>query len=298
MAVQAQYLSSLNHGNVFCEDFLHTNGDLLGRYYNYAGQNIFNETMLSEAQSDLTCNNNGSRKRNRDDCHSQMVHQQPFRFPKLPKTQATSTSGRSSTYSPSTHNDLNSHFLHHQIQEIDSFILLENQKLQYAMREAQKKHSRSLLTVIEQQVLRKLQEKDNELVIARRRNAELEEKLRQMSAENQIWFNVAKNNESMVSTLKSSLEQILLQSQGQLKEGFGDSGSVDDDAQSCCNDDNNNNTLKIQQKRCCKVCKENEVSVLLLPCRHLCLCKSCDAIVDSCPICDSTKSASLQIFTC
>ncbi|PIA40680.1 hypothetical protein AQUCO_02400026v1 [Aquilegia coerulea] len=324
MAVQAQYMSPvLRATNVF-EEF--HSGNLFGSYYNHGvqQQQFLNGTVFSEPESELTCNNmSGSRKRNRDDHHQHsnlplqmMNQQQQFRFLKSSKIQesnrseVTSTSGRSYENDQYINvNDLNSHLLHQNL-EIDALILLQNEKLRSGIEEARKRHCRSLLSVLELQVLKRLEEKECELANASRRNAELEEKVKQMNAENQIWFNIAKNNESIVCTLKSSLEQILFQNQGQVKEGYGDSESVTDDAQSsCCKEDKTtsssswkniekivqeNNELK--QRKYCKVCHENEVSVLLLPCRHLCLCKNCESKLDTCPICNSLKNASLQIF--
>ncbi|ONK78193.1 uncharacterized protein A4U43_C02F15510 [Asparagus officinalis] len=166
---------------------------------------------------------------------------------------------------------------------------------------------------MEQQVLKRLKEKDLELEIASRKNAELEDKVRQIAAENQIWFNVAKNNEAIVSSLRSSLEQVLLQNTAvdvvKSKEGYGDSEGPAlpaDDAQSCCFggvEERANGAVKSEiatavkeSRRNCKICGEKDVSVLLLPCRHLCLCRDCEARVDTCPICHVTKNASLQIF--
>ncbi|KAF5182783.1 Boi-related e3 ubiquitin-protein ligase 1-like [Thalictrum thalictroides] len=319
MAVQAQYMSpvlrSKNNTNVF-EEFY--NGNL---YYNNGGgqQQFLNGTVFSEPESELT-NMSGSRKRNRDDQQQlQMMNQQQqqFRFLKSSKIQesnrseVTSTSGR--TYGNDHFlnvNDLNSHLLHQNL-EIEALIQLQNEKLRSGLEEARKRHCRSLLSVLELQIFKRIEEKESELANASRRNAELEEKIKQMNAENQIWFNIAKNNESIVCSLKSNLEQILLQNQGEVNEGYGDSESVtDDDAQSssCCKDEHKTKTLstdletivkenyELKQRKFCKVCHENEVSVLLLPCRHLCLCKNCESKLDSCPICNSLKNASLQIF--
>ncbi|RZC60428.1 hypothetical protein C5167_022185 [Papaver somniferum] len=257
----------------------------------------------------------------------------------------TSTSGRSSvlTSSPApmgSQQDLlmntNHHrLLHHQNLEIDALILLHNEKLRSVIEETQKRQCRSLVSAVEEQVLKRLAEKETELQNAGRKNAELEEKLKQLNAENQVWFNVAKNNEAIASSLKSTLQQILLQNNntksgveagGELlltanttsnhdqKEGFGDSDGLvieglDDDAQSSCYGGKHNQEDKKRKlvdakdnkgtstiKKSCKVCEKNEVSVLVLPCRHLCLCKECEAKLDYCPICKAAKKASLQIF--
>lgn len=172
---------------------------------------------------------------------------------------------------------------------------------------------------MEQAVIRRLREKEAELDSVSRRNAELEEKIQQIAAENQIWFNVARNNEAIVSSLRASLEQVLQNAnvagagamppavpQAQdVEEGYGDSdcAAPADDVQSCCYEgggdlEKSKSGLpkEPRQQRVCKVCMEQEVSVLLLPCRHLCLCKQCEARLDACPVCNAVKNASLQIF--
>ncbi|XP_077212342.1 putative BOI-related E3 ubiquitin-protein ligase 3 [Tasmannia lanceolata] len=333
MAVQAQYPENAFRvrNGVFEEIQLqqyreNQSANLFKGYSNYSGQQILNGTVFSDPGSELTCNVSGSRKRNRDDPmpsftdhqHQQISNQ--LRFVKIPKVSdpistglqlcndvnrlngsgMTSTSGRSALVSPLSQ-DLAS-FIYQQNIETDALIRLQNEKLRLGLEETRKLHCRSLLSILEQQVMKKLTEKETELENASRRNAELEEKVKQMSAENQIWFKVAKNNEAIVSNLRTSLEQVvLLQNTGLAKEGYGDS----DDAQSCFygvkdtaeNDDKailENQELK--NRKSCKVCRKNDVSVLLLPCRHLCLCKECESTLDSCPICNSMKNASIQIF--
>lgn len=46
--------------------------------------------------------------------------------------------------------------------------------------------------------------------------------------------------------------------------------------------------------RDCVVCQSAAVSVVLLPCRHACVCDSCGAHFQSCPIC---RAVVLQSFT-
>ncbi|KAF8390788.1 hypothetical protein HHK36_025316 [Tetracentron sinense] len=348
MAVRAQYPSNAFsiRSNVLDEFQPHRenlSSNLFCGLNNYAGQQILIGTVFSEPESALTCNVSGSRKRNRGDQmvltqqnQQQQVSQQLL-FANLPEKTATtatavsssaqlsyeenrlyesggtSTSGRSPGASPSVVSpvaqDLGA-YLYRQNLEFDALIRLQNEKLRSVLEDSRKTHCRSILLFLEQQVLKKLKVKEIELENANRRKAELEEKVKQMSAENQIWFDVAKNNETIASSLKSSLEQILLQKAGQTKEGFGESDGMAvlaNDAQSCCYEVTENDKTSVAEKtmrknrelkhsKSCKVCRQNDVSVLLLPCRHLCLCKCCESKIEYCPICQSMKNASLQIF--
>ncbi|KAG2640869.1 hypothetical protein PVAP13_2KG124600 [Panicum virgatum] len=45
----------------------------------------------------------------------------------------------------------------------------------------------------------------------------------------------------------------------------------------------------------CTVCYSRAACMLLLPCRHICACKSCEVILTHCPICDSTKANAVEV---
>mmetsp|Transcript_20806 Transcript_20806/g.43465 ORF Transcript_20806/g.43465 Transcript_20806/m.43465 type:complete len:97 (+) Transcript_20806:72-362(+) len=52
------------------------------------------------------------------------------------------------------------------------------------------------------------------------------------------------------------------------------------------------------EKLCC-VCMEKERQVLLMPCRHLCVCRGCseDARLLDCPICRSDISERMVVYS-
>lgn len=160
----------------------------------------------------------------------------------------------------------------------------------------------SLLRAIEKSVGAKLQEKDFEIETINRKNKELAERIKQVATEAQNWHYRAKYNESLVNLLKTNLQQALSQGAEQMKEGFGDS-EIDDTA-SCIDPNNFLNhpsvTIKLSSTKgvnmTCRVCKAKEVSFLLMPCRHLCLCIDCEGLVSVCPVCQLMKTASVQVY--
>ncbi len=50
------------------------------------------------------------------------------------------------------------------------------------------------------------------------------------------------------------------------------------------------------EERLCAVCLENERSIVLEPCGHLCLCKECSPRIDKCPFCRQTPTRRLPVF--
>ncbi|CAL9138783.1 unnamed protein product [Musa acuminata var. zebrina] len=279
-----------------------------------------NATVFTDPQSELTCNASGSRKRAREESMPSPVLAPQFRGPnsapaslnpvgdknicgvlpqyRLLESSATSTSDRfvsaSQAVSP-LFRDLIS-LIYQQTLEMDALVRLQNERLRTGLEEARKRHCRVFLSAMEQQVTKRLMEKEAELERAVRRNAELEEKVRQMSEENQIWFSMAKNNEAVVSSLKASLGHALLQNAAvAAREGYGDSKSTPlpaDDAHSCCFEVEEDDT---RWRMTCRACRATDACFLLLPCRHVSLCKDCEPEADACPVCGSAKNAGVQV---
>lgn len=149
--------------------------------------------------------------------------------------------------------------------------------------------------MVEEKIHRKLQGKEAEIEDINKRNMELEEQIRQLSTELSSWQNHAKYNENMVMALKFSLQKLYAQNGGD-NEGCGER-EVDDSA-SCSNrggiDFHEREDFK--ESRSCKMCRVNEVCMVMLPCRHLCLCKGCESKLSMCPLCHSSKLISIEIF--
>ncbi|KAH7670080.1 putative E3 ubiquitin ligase protein [Dioscorea alata] len=324
MAVQAQYPS-----NPISPDFLlsrvaagsgrttmDANGLLM---YNGNGG-----AVLSDPQSQLTTTFNHpastmsmsmSRKRNRDEL---MPLPSQFQYQLAPnpsdvhtrvlESAGASTSGRLIT-APGL---LAAHLSH----EVDFLLRQHNERLRVGLEESVKRHCSVLHSVLEKQFLASLQEKQAELHKAVQRNLELEVKVRQLNAEKEMWFTAAKNSEAIVAGLKESLEQALLINQAVTKEcGDVSYPAAEDEESFCLQGEEKDRRLAsgvgvdveegigespemVCQSviKCCRVCQERDVCVLLLPCKHLCLCKDCASALDTCPVCRSPKNASLHVI--
>ncbi|KAA3462631.1 E3 ubiquitin-protein ligase BOI-like [Gossypium australe] len=193
--------------------------------------------------------------------------------------------------------------LDRQKEEFDQYIKIQEEHLTKGIRDMKQRHMASFLAAIEKGISKKLREKDMELETMNNKNRELVERIKQVTAEAHNWHYRAKYNESVVNVLKSNLQQVISQGAQHGKEGFGDS-EVDDAASYI--DPNNFLSIPLGAAKCaskgmkehiiCRACNAKEVSILLMPCRHLCLCKDCDLSINVCPVCQVTKTAGVQVY--
>ncbi|XP_007199425.2 probable BOI-related E3 ubiquitin-protein ligase 3 [Prunus persica] len=182
-----------------------------------------------------------------------------------------------------------------QRQEIDQYIRLQNERLRLVLQEQRKQQLAMLLKKIESTTQVLLKQKDDEITQANRRRMELEDFLRKLEAENQAWQRVAQENEAMVVSLNNTLEQYRERVSCCLINGA-------DDAESCCDnreeEEAESDGVDYEQIRMkmkvCKSCNSRSSCVLFLPCRHLCSCKACEAVLDCCPVCRTPKKASIE----
>ncbi|KAG4382428.1 hypothetical protein AAZX31_14G081200 [Glycine max] len=183
--------------------------------------------------------------------------------------------------------------------EIDRFLKVQGERLRQAVLEKVQATQLQSVSLIEDKVLQKLREKEAEVESINKRNMELEDRMEQLTVEAGTWQQRARYNENMISALKFNLQQAYVQSRDS-KEGCGDS-EVDDTA-SCCNGRSldfhllSRENTDMKEMMTCKACRVNEVTMVLLPCKHLCLCKDCESKLSFCPLCQSSKFIGMEVY--
>ncbi|KAF3771599.1 putative BOI-related E3 ubiquitin-protein ligase 3 [Nymphaea thermarum] len=96
------------------------------------------------------------------------------------------------------------------------------------------------MAVLEGTIVKKLKQKELKIESIGKVNCALEERVRSLCIENQIWQNLARSNEATSNALRSNLEQVLAQA----NEGHGDSKEDAGAAESCCCNNNNNKSAE------------------------------------------------------
>lgn len=174
--------------------------------------------------------------------------------------------------------------------------------------ERRKRQARKIMDAIEESVAKKLRAKEEEIEKIRKLNWALEQRVKSLCLENQIWRDLAQTNEATANALRTNLEQALAAAtqarDGRIPAAGSHQGldeDVVDDAESCCGsscqeEDKERRLLGIEDtSRLCRNCNKEECCVLLLPCRHLCLCTICGSSLHTCPVCKTAKTASVHV---
>ncbi|KAF3780859.1 putative BOI-related E3 ubiquitin-protein ligase 2 [Nymphaea thermarum] len=104
-------------------------------------------------------------------------------------------------------------------QEIERFIALQTERVRSDLKEKQKRQSKRLMAVLERTIVKKLKQKEAEIESIGKVNCALEDRVRSLCIENQIWQNLPRSNEATANALRSNLEQVLAQA----NKGHGDS---------------------------------------------------------------------------
>ncbi|KAL0905036.1 hypothetical protein M5K25_027208 [Dendrobium thyrsiflorum] len=183
--------------------------------------------------------------------------------------------------------------INQQKNEIEQFLITQGEQLRREMAAKRKNHYRILLATVEKSLGNKLREKEAEVAVAARRAAELQDRLNRLRTESMAWQAKAMAEQSAAASLQAQLQQAAAIAAPAGEECYGESPA--EDAGSAFVDPDRPNKLN----RPCWSCNTRPASVVLLPCRHLCICPACDcagAANDGCPACGCSQSGSLEVY--
>ncbi|KFK30145.1 hypothetical protein AALP_AA7G222500 [Arabis alpina] len=181
-----------------------------------------------------------------------------------------------------------------QRQEIDTFIRLQNERLRYVLQEQRKQEMEMILRRMETKALVLMSQKEEEMLKAMKKNMELEDLLKKMEIENQTWQRIARENEALVVTLNSTIQQV---KERAVTATCHDATEVEDEGSCCGGGGGEDIPVKKLSSCCCWNCGSNgETRVLFLPCRHLCCCIECEDGLVLCPICNTPKKNRIEAF--
>ncbi|KAJ4784531.1 SBP (S-ribonuclease binding protein) family protein [Rhynchospora pubera] len=181
--------------------------------------------------------------------------------------------------------------------QIDRFLHDHCERLRRALTETQRRHHVALLGSAESLTARRLREKESELDRAVRRGAELEDRISNLKSELMTWQSKALSYQSTAASLHARLQQAAAAQAQQPGPSDEPVTNPAEDAESGYIDPD-----RVEPSgpiRLCKVCRARTVSVVLLPCRHLCLCDCCDvaaACDGACPLCHCVSTGCVQVF--
>jgi len=190
---------------------------------------------------------------------------------------------------------------------------LQAERLRRALADARRRQYRSLLVAAEAVASQRIREKEAEASEAARRGADLEDRVARLRAEAAAWQAKALADQSTAAALHAQLQQAAAaaQARGKAEEEEDNAGAAADDAGSCFVDPDR--VVEIAPPlpppaRPCRACRQASASVMLLPCRHLCVCADCEpavpatapfaagAVAAACPMCRGAVTGTVQVF--
>ncbi|KAL0693397.1 hypothetical protein Bca4012_060577 [Brassica carinata] len=191
--------------------------------------------------------------------------------------------------------------IHQQQSDIDLFVAQQTQTLRLELEARQRTQTWSLASAVQSAIVKKLKQRDDEIVRMGKLNYVLQERAKSLYVENQILRDLARTSEATANTLRSNLEHVLSQVD-ELPATVATGGDVfhppveEDAVSSCGSCDGGDGGDVTAVTGGCKRCGERTASVLVLPCRHLCLCTVCgSALLQACPVCDTVMNASVHV---
>ncbi|KAG6527014.1 hypothetical protein ZIOFF_009101 [Zingiber officinale] len=166
--------------------------------------------------------------------------------------------------------------------EIERFLHGHGEYLRRTLEERRRRSIRSLLVAARKTAAQRLREKEADVERAASRGAELEHRLAHLRTESMAWQARAKAGHAEAASLHAQLQQASAailppKSADSAESAFGES--------------------QLEPEWVCRACWGRPASVVILPCRHLCLCDVCDGgAEEACPVCRCVRTGGVRIL--
>ncbi|XP_039046814.1 BOI-related E3 ubiquitin-protein ligase 1-like isoform X2 [Hibiscus syriacus] len=183
-----------------------------------------------------------------------------------------------------------------QREELDQYLQAQGDALRRTLLEKRHRHYQALLRAAEESVVRRLRDKEEEVEKAKRRNAELEARVAQLNVEAQVWQAKARAQEATAASLQEQLQQAIMSGGDAAVQDCRraeECGEGAEDAESAYVDPER---VVVASGPSCKACRTRLAAVVMLPCRHLCLCTECDRVAQACPICLILRNSTVEVI--
>ncbi|KAL0325900.1 UNVERIFIED_CONTAM: Prostaglandin E synthase 2 [Sesamum radiatum] len=183
--------------------------------------------------------------------------------------------------------------------ELDWFLQLENKRLRRSILQEGTRQQAALMQRYESSIKTLMLQKDQELAIARNKTRELHDFLKMAETEARAWEKAATEKEAIVSDLNNRLNQAkekdYLFPHAGAHQAYNNMSFCDSSSGSSSSTGEKKGE-EPSKKMACKSCQARTLCVVFFPCRHLCCCNSCEALLGHCPVCETVKEASLEVF--
>ncbi|XP_020586745.1 BOI-related E3 ubiquitin-protein ligase 1-like [Phalaenopsis equestris] len=177
-------------------------------------------------------------------------------------------------------------------EKVDSHLLMQALQLNAILEQQWKQQLSSLTMTLKAKFINLLMQKEKHLAEEKKKAMKLIALLNEALLEKEKWEKTARKLNSMASALSQTLEQVqqpCLSSTGELKKEEDE----DEDEPSAKRKKGN---ISHDSSSLCQSCRWRSASVLVLPCRHLSLCKQCEVLHCRCPVCKCIKKGAMEVL--
>ncbi|GER50854.1 SBP (S-ribonuclease binding protein) family protein [Striga asiatica] len=165
-----------------------------------------------------------------------------------------------------------------QSEQVNQIILLHTDILRQALGGVLEKQHRAIHRAADERAQQKLKQKEVELQIKSAQNIELARK--------------AEHYRKEVEHLRAMVEHLEQATTNLKAHWHGDKAHEDTNSSTNVDSDNGLRPVRID----CWACSRQRATVMMLPCRHVCVCSMCEGTARTCPVCRTLKRTSLEVI--